>query len=97
MAFYKQGHIKHLFKIIGRPIPKIKRKLVSAIANSGYATNTTNYNPEEEVEFIALKHVRKLNCINDTKNSRGKNVAYVQRQRYTTYDKIIKAKYTSQL
>jgi hypothetical protein len=31
------------------------------------------------------------------KEKEDKNVAYVQRQRYTTYDKIIRAKFTSEL
>lgn len=35
--------------------------------------------------------------MNDTYDKNGRRLAYVQRQTYTTYDKIISAKVTSDL
>lgn len=98
IVFYKKGEINHLFKIVGQPISKIEKKDIPEISNSDYADNTENYDPNQEVEYFRLEYVEKLETIqNDTTNSNGKNVAYVQRQRYTTLDKIKKARLTSEL
>lgn len=97
IAFYKQGRINYLFEIEGQPDDSIAMKEIPEIAASDYAETTPGYNPNEMVKYFSLSFVQNIDIQNDTRDANGNNVAYVQRQRYTTLEKIQTKHLTSEL
>lgn len=103
LTFYYDNRIKYLFKIIEGPInvpdlnnPKLE---VDPRYFTEYDTNYKN-SQDKAREYFKLKLVRIFmdgGIKNDQKDRNGKACAFVQRQRYTTIQKIVNAKYTSQL
>lgn len=103
MAFYYDNRIKYLFEII------LKEDWISDLSDKKWGIDPdyfihydTKYNTEEHKERelfkLRLVHIFKDGgIINDSKDKNGKKCAFTQRQRYTTYNKIMSAKYTSEL
>lgn len=97
MAFAYDNHIKNLFEILQAPQNGVDIQKEPQIASTDYFTiKEPHYKPEHR-ELFWLKKVAGLNIVNDTYDKNGRRLAYVQRQTYTTYDKIISAKVTSEL
>ena len=97
MAFAYDNHIKNLFEILQAPQNDVDIQKEPQIASTDYFTiKEPHYKPEQR-ELFWLRKVRDLNIVNDTYDKNGRRLAYVQRQTYTTYDKIISAKVTSDL
>lgn len=96
MAFCFDHRIKYLFKIVDEPIEHTGIR--ELLPDNYFNVKEPNYNGEER-KFFRLELVKEFNpeIINDATDKYGKPCAYVQRQRYTTYDKIINAKVTSEL
>lgn len=97
MAFAYDNHIKNLFEILQTPKNDVDIQKEPKIASTNYFTiKEPHYKPEHR-ELFWLKKVCALNIVNDTVDKNGKRLAFVQRQTYTTYDKIKSAKVTSDL
>ena len=96
MAFCFNNRIKYLFKINGDPI---ERTTLNGILPDNFFTDKEPYYKGDERKFFRLELVKEFNPVieNDAKDKNGNTCAYVQRQRYTTYEKINNAKFTSEL
>lgn len=97
LAFYTNNRIKYLFEITDDP----KDDVILTKENVGdkyFQEKEPNYNKEPR-KFFKLKLVRTFDPVidNDIKDKNGNNCAFTYNQRYTTYDKIMKAKKTSEL
>jgi hypothetical protein len=94
IAFYAFGQIDTLAEIDGPPeddVEMTKRNDLMELAK-------TQPEPETPRRLIRLKNVEQIGPItNDVRNQTGKAGAWVQGQRYTTIDKIRKARFTSEL
>ena len=99
IAFAYNHQIRTLFRIKGRPTNNCDLRNIPEIANSGYLSSVAPpYNGNlQEVFLLENKNLLKNPIQNDKKSQNGKRVAFVQGQTYTTYEKITKAKFTSEL
>ena len=98
IAFYHQHRICHLFEIEGEPISNVDiRTLTDMVPDKYFQVKDPNYDGLRT--FFKLKLVKEFSpaIINDKESSTGKPVAFTQKQTYTTYEKIMKAKTTSDL
>ncbi len=98
LAFYYQHRIKYLFEIV-KKIDSIDIKTLKEVKNTEYFNKEEkNYKPEQRL-YMQLKLLKKFDpeIINDKKDKKGKDTAFVQSQTYTSYTKIINAKKTSDL
>lgn len=98
LAFYYDQRIKYLFEIENK-IDNIDIKDLKAdVPDSYFEKKEPLYKPDKRT-FFKLKKIEEFPepIINDTKGRNGKTVAFTQGQTYTTYDKIMKAKVTSEL
>lgn len=96
ITFLYQGKLRHLYRIIKGPVPRIKRRdidEVKGVDESQYSADFLN----QEVEYFSLSKIRDLDIEDDTTSKSGRHAAFVQKQRYTSFDSIIKAKRTSEL
>ena len=95
IAFAHMNRIENLFRIVDGPMNNVD------ICKGGLVSNDyfTKYphKPGILLEYFKLEWVEKLNITNDRLDKNGRRCAFVQRQTYTTYDKIINAKKTSEL
>jgi hypothetical protein len=66
---------------------------VKGVDESQYSADFLN----QEVEYFSLSKIRDLDIEDDTTSKSGRHAAFVQKQRYTSFDSIIKAKRTSEL
>ncbi len=99
IAFYHQNRIKYLFEIVGEPIEEVDIKSIDAVSNTDYFTKVEpNYNGEMR-KYMKLKLGKefKHEIRNNKKDHNGNSCAFLQKQTYTTYDKITKARHTSDL
>lgn len=103
MAFYYDKRIKYLFEIEKSPIPSIELTdpqlridgKYFSIYDKKYKTSS-----DKAREFFQLKLVHIFpdsGIVNDLTDKNGNPCAFVQRQRYTTIEKIMSAKNTSDL
>lgn len=98
LAFYYQHRIKYLFEIVNK-IDSVDIKTLKEVNTTKYFNKEEkNYKPEQRL-YMQLKLHKKFDpeIINDKKDKKGENTAFVQSQTYTSYNKIIKAKKTSDL
>ena len=100
MSFYYNNRIKFLFEILEGP------KDVEDLHQEGvvveYFKYDKNYDRSDDkrCRLFKLRLVKEFEgdgIKNDSKDKNGKNCAFVQRNRYTTVGKIIKARTTSEL
>ena len=97
MAFAYDNRIKYLFEIEnGISKNDVDLTKESKIPQAYFQEKEPHYNQELR-ELFWLKKVAELDIVNDTIDRRGRRTAFVQRQVYTTYDKITSAKKTSEL
>ena len=96
LAFAYKNRIENLFEIVGGPTNGVDIALERNIPKQYFAVFEPNYQSQLR-ELFYLKLERTLNIYNDNVDKNGKRCAFVQRQTYTTYKKIISAQYTSQL
>lgn len=96
MAFCFNNRIKYLFKIVDEPIESIV--LTGMLPDSFFTDKEPHYKGDER-KVYRLEKVKEFtpDILNDAKDKNGKPCAFVQRQRYTTLDKINNAKKTSDL
>ena len=103
MTFYYDNRIKYLFKIT-----KIEERIEDLTdeywkINPDYFNKLdtkykTEKNKERKLLYLKLIHIFDGEGIkNDSKDKNGKRCAFTQKQRYTTYKKIMNAKTTSAL
>ena len=103
LAFYYDNRIKYLFEIIEEPrtIPDIsdsKLGIDKRYFNEYDKDYRNSQNKAREFFKLRLVKVFKDDGIkNDQKDKNGRPCAFVQRQRYTTIQKIVNAEFTSQL
>ncbi len=98
IAFYHQHRICYLFEIEGEPISNVNiRTLTDIVPEEYFLVKDPNY--EGERTFFKLKKAKEFSPAikNDKESCTGKPVAFTQKQTYTTYEKIMKAKTTSDL
>ncbi len=94
IAFYAHGEIDTLAEIAAAPEDDV---IIAARPELAKLARITA-NPQEPCRLIRLKEPETVGPIkNDLKDKSGKATAWVQNQRYTTIDRIEKAKVTSEL
>lgn len=99
LAFYYDQRIKYLFEVIGEKKDCVDiRELKGEVPEEYFRKREPNYQPENRT-FFKLKKVHEFMPVieNDTVSRTGRRVAFTQGQTYTTYDRIMKAKKTSEL
>lgn len=98
LAFYYNQRIKYLFEIEDKVEYADIKSLPQYVPNEYFLKKEPKYVREERT-FFKLKKIEEFPepIINDTKGRNEKTVAFTQGQTYTTYDKIMKAKVTSEL
>lgn len=98
LAFYNDGQIKHLFKIVDGPYDDVKgdHPIVKQIVANG---DIDNIPPTELSRMYYLKYMGEVGpIVNDSVGKNGKPVPFTYGQpRYTTLGLIRKAKKTSEL
>lgn len=96
LAFAHRNRIENLFEIIGGPKNDSDISTEPDVPKGYFAEFEPHYKTDLR-ELFHLKMVRDLNIDNDSVDKNGRRCAYVQGQTYTTIDKILSAKYTSEL
>lgn len=100
LAFCHQHRIKYLFEILGKPIEAVRIETDSDVLSSGYFADNVepNYQSEDR-KLFRLKRVENYNntIVNDAEDKNHKPCAFVQKQKYTSIDKFMKATKTSEL
>lgn len=99
MAFYNNGEISHLFKIVTPPENNKKTNDLNQYDSIDPKT-TLLFSQDKEKQVFKLELVNSLETpiINDKKNKNGHPCPYTYGSpRYTTLNKFKNAKYTSQL
>jgi hypothetical protein len=100
LAFYNNRGIHTLFEIIGDPINNCDlSKLEDSRVKAYLSTHEPNYSSRDKRQFYHLKLVKGNLTIKHTgKNKKGKMTAFTMGVfRYTTIDKLLKAKSTEEL
>jgi len=97
VAFYKDGAIRHLFELIDIPYKNCNEKNTPILKNVLQYMNRDK-NKDEFVQVMYLKKVGDIGPIrNDTVDKNGRSTAFTQGHRYTNYQKLMRAKKTSEL
>ncbi|MEZ0265327.1 MAG: hypothetical protein ACAI43_11415 [Phycisphaerae bacterium] len=98
IAFYANNSIDTLAEVDGEPEHDViigKRPELAALAA---VMPTSNGDPMSPHSLFRLKSVSAIGPIeNDLLGANGRRTAYTQRQRYTTIDRIRRARRTSEL
>lgn len=92
-AFYRRGSIKYLFEIVDGPYRNCTPDNSPALQNVSRYRSTTEPGQIMFLKFVA--HVGPV--LNDTTGVTGRRLPFAQSHRYTTYEKIVQAKLTSEL
>ena len=98
MAFAYDNRIKYLFEIVEDPLEAVD--LTKHLPENFFTKYSPAYLPGNLQKLFKLKFIKEFTPAieNDlVSKTTGRRVAFTQGQRYTTYDKIMKAKYTSDL
>lgn len=99
LAFYYDQRIKYLFEIVGEKKENVNiRELKDDVPEEYFRKKEPHYQPGKRT-FFKVKKVHEFTPVieNDTMSRTGRRVAFTQGQTYTTYDKIMNAKKTSEL
>lgn len=99
IAFYHHNRIKYLFEIIGTPIESVDLRSIKNLVKSDYFTIKEPHYAGDPRKHFKLELVHEFNpeIVNDKISKNRTPCAFTQKQAYTTYKKIMKAKKTSQL
>ena len=95
MAFAYKNQIRILFEIKSGPIDDVDLRSRNDIGT--YLKDKEPTYSGKLCQFYKLTEVQRLSIVNDATDKNGKPCAFVQRQVYTDYDKIISASKTSEL
>lgn len=97
LAFYHKNRIENLFEIEDTPVESIV--LTEEFVDKDYFVKKDINYDQTPRKYFKLKHIKRLEPVieNDSVDKNGKPCAFVQGQRYTTYDAIMNAKKTSEL
>lgn len=96
IAFAHKNKIRHLYEIMEEPVNDVDISKRPEIPKE-YFDNYEPFFKNDLREYFRLKKVKDLKIDNDNFDKNGRRCAFVQRQTYTTKDKIEAAKFTSQL
>ena len=98
LAFYHQRRIKYLFEIVSQK-DSVDIQKEPTINNTDYFNKIEpNYSPQFRMLFqLKLFHTFSTAIVNDKTDKNGNPTAFIQGQTYTTLNKIMKAKTTSDL
>lgn len=96
LAFAHKNRIENLFRIIDGPKNDTDIKAEGLAPQEYFNKIEPNYKGDLR-EYFKLEWVQELGIDNNNTDKNGRRCAFVQRQTYTTYDKIINAKVTSEL
>lgn len=93
VAFYRRQAIKYLFEIVDGPYRNC------TLDNTPELQRVGRYKNSNEIgQIMYLRKVADVGPIlNDTNAGTGRVIAFARSQRYTTYEKIVRAKLTSEL
>lgn len=96
LAFCHKNRIHHLFEIVGSPKDSVDLKIEN-IPTVYFETEEPNYTGQRKLFY--LKHIKTFSpeIKNDSIDKNGRRCAFVQKQTYTTIERINIAKYTSEL
>lgn len=99
LAFYNNRGIHSLFEIVGEPINDYDlRQSEDENIKKYLKFKEPDYNSNNKRQFYKLRFLQELNIVHNKKNKNGKDSAYTMGVfRYTTIDKILKAKTTEGL
>lgn len=97
MAFAYNNRIQYLFEIVGNPAEAVD--LTQYLPKSLFTDYWPGYVSSNLQKLFQLKLVKEFSpvIVNNLTSKSGRRVAFTQNQRYTTYDKIMKAKTTMDL
>lgn len=98
LAFCYKNRIKYLFEIIGEPLESVDLYNITDIAKD-YFIDADPYYDHSPRKYFKLKKIHEFDPVikNDSRDKNNKQCAFVQRQTYTEYDVIMRAKKTSDL
>lgn len=98
LAFCYKNRIKYLFEIEGEPLESVVLSDIPDIAKD-YFGDADPYYDGSPRKYFKLKKIHEFNSVieNDSLDKNNKPCAFVQRQTYTEYDIIMRAKKTSEL
>ena len=97
LAFAYKNRIVNLFEIVGEPKNDVDISKEPNIPKEYFTKYEPHYKTDLRELFLLKKIRDDLDIQNDNVDKNGKRCAFVQRQTYTTYDKVITAKFTSEL
>lgn len=99
LAFCFNNRIKYLFEIVGDIYEQVNLKALPKLSADYFVKKEPQYTETDLRKVMFLKKVKEFDpeIENDSLDKNGNPCAYVQRQRYTTKDKIMSAKKTSDL
>lgn len=98
LAFYHQHRIKYLFEIISQKDSVDIQKEPAINKTDYFKVIEPNYSPQARMLFqLKLSHTFSAEIVNNKTDKNGNSTAFVQGQTYTTLNKIMKAKTTSDL
>lgn len=98
LAFYHQHRIKYLFEIVSQKDSVDIQKEPAINKTDYFKVIEPNYSPRSRMLFqLKLSHTFSPEIVNNKIDKNGNPTAYVQGQTYTTFNKIMKAKTTSDL
>ena len=97
IAFCYNNRIENIFEIVDNPIDRVI--LSDEILQNKYLQEKEPNYDKKPRKLFKLKHFKRFDpvIVNDTVDKNGKSCAFTYNQRYTTYDKIMKARKTSDL
>lgn len=97
LAFYHKNRIENLFEIEDTPVESIV--LTEKFVDKDYFVKKDINYDQTPRKYFKLKHIKRLDPVieNDSVDKNGKSCAFVQGQRYTTFDAVMNAKKTSEL
>ncbi len=97
LAFYHKNRIENLFEIEDTPDESIV--LTEKFVDKDYFVKKDINYDQTPRKYFKLKHIKRLDPVieNDSVDKNGKSCAFVQGQRYTTFDAVMNAKKTSEL
>lgn len=101
LAFYTGGKIEDVYEIAATPQDYVDIKSISPayIGPKYFVDEEPYYNPADVRKFFKLRHVltKSPAIINDKKDKNGNPCPFLRKQVYTSFARISKAKFTSDL
>ncbi len=96
IAFCHKNRIKYLFEIVGSPKDSVDLRTEN-ISPTYFEKEEPNYTGQRKLFYLKLVNMFSPQIENDSVDKNGKRCAFVQKQTYTTIERINSAKHTSDL